>query len=103
MLVLSYLWLLALIPWLTKKDDPEVQWHAKYGLVLTAAEVVVYLAVWILGIVMAAIFDFLGCLGCTLYLIVCVGVIVLHVLCITKALKGERLLLPVLSDLPDKF
>ena len=29
MIVLSYLWLLALVPLLTEKDDKEVQWHAK--------------------------------------------------------------------------
>ena len=34
MLVLSYLGILALIPLLMKKDDPEVQWHAKNGLAL---------------------------------------------------------------------
>ena len=34
MIVLSYLWLLALVPLLTEKDDKEVQWHAKHGLVL---------------------------------------------------------------------
>jgi hypothetical protein len=28
MIVLSYLWLLALIPLLTEKEDKEVQWHA---------------------------------------------------------------------------
>ena len=37
MIVLSYLWVLALIPLLVEKDDPEVQWHAKHGLVLAAA------------------------------------------------------------------
>ena len=30
-LVLSYLGILCLIPLLAKKDDPEVQWHAKNG------------------------------------------------------------------------
>ena len=28
MVVLSYLWILALIPLLVEKDDQEVQWHA---------------------------------------------------------------------------
>ena len=38
MILLSYLWLLALVPLLTEKDDKEVQWHAKHGLVLMVAE-----------------------------------------------------------------
>ena len=29
MIVLAYLWLLALVPLLVEKDDPEVQWHAQ--------------------------------------------------------------------------
>ena len=33
MIVLSYLWLLALVPLLVEKDDREVQWHAKHGIV----------------------------------------------------------------------
>ena len=41
MLVLSYLGILSLVPLLAKKDDPEVQWHAKHGLVLMAAELAV--------------------------------------------------------------
>ena len=36
MIVLAYLWLLALVPLLVEKEDAEVQWHAKNGLVLTA-------------------------------------------------------------------
>src|SRR5205823_3807031 len=43
MLVLSYLGILCLIPLLMKKDDPEVQWHAKNGTVLFGAEVVVFI------------------------------------------------------------
>jgi uncharacterized membrane protein len=40
MIVLSYLWLLALVPLLTEKEDREVQWHAKHGIVLMVAEIV---------------------------------------------------------------
>ena len=44
MIVLSYLWLLALVPLLTEKDDREVQWHAKHGIVLMVAEIVLWVA-----------------------------------------------------------
>ena len=44
MIVLSYLWLLALVPLLVEKDDKEVQWHAKHGLVLMVAELVFWVA-----------------------------------------------------------
>ena len=47
MIVLSYLWLLALVPLLTEKDDKEVQWHAKHGIVLMLAEIVFWIALTI--------------------------------------------------------
>jgi hypothetical protein len=34
MIVLSYLWILAIVPLLVEKEDKEVQWHAKHGIVL---------------------------------------------------------------------
>ena len=40
MIVLAYLWPLALVPLLVEKDDAEVQWHAKHGIVLMVAEIV---------------------------------------------------------------
>ena len=40
MIVLAYLWPLALVPLLVEKQDAEVQWHAKHGLVLMVAELV---------------------------------------------------------------
>jgi len=38
MIVLAYLWPLALVPLLLEKHDADVQWHAKHGLVLMVAE-----------------------------------------------------------------
>src|SRR5262249_11820241 len=40
MIVLAYLWILALVPLLAEKHDPDVQWHAKHGLVMMAAELI---------------------------------------------------------------
>src|SRR5881397_3909467 len=69
MLVLSYLGLLALIPLLTKKDDPEVQWHAKNGLALGLA----WIALWILmTIASIALPRILGALTCGLGVIECI-------------------------------
>ena len=59
MIVLSYLWLLALVPLLTEKDDKEVQWHAKHGLVLMVAELFLWIAI---SVVLGAIPVF-GCIG----------------------------------------
>lgn len=55
MIVLSYLWILALVPLLVEKRDAEVQWHAKHGLVLIAAEIIFWIAYSIVTNIITAI------------------------------------------------
>jgi uncharacterized membrane protein len=98
MIVLAYLWLLALIPLLVEKEDAEVQWHAKNGLVLTAAEIVLFIVLSILTMI-----PFLGCLLIFVHLILWLGIVVLHVIAIVKGVNGGRLVVPVLSDYTSKF
>ncbi len=95
-MVLAYLWPLALVPLLVEEHDQEVRWHAKHGLVLFGAEFVGFMALFILsGIV--------GWLVFLLVPLVQLGVLVLHVACIAKALQGGRLLVPNVSEYADKF
>ncbi len=96
MIVLSYLWILALIPFLMEQDDKDVRWHAKHGLVLLGAEIAAIIGVGILS-------GLSGGLGCLLVPLAQLGILVFHVVCIAKALEGERLLVPGLSDFADKF
>jgi len=100
MLVLSYLSILALIPLLTKKEDREIQWHAKNGLVLTVAFIV-------LSIGWAVISYFLpDTLGCALSFVSCalwIGWLTLAVMGMMKAFKGERLRIPMVSEFADKM
>lgn len=96
MLVLAYLGPFALIPFLMEKEDSEVQWHSKHGLVLLAAEI----AFWL---VLSIVSSFLAFLTCFLYPFITLGLMALHVVCIVKAVKGERLLIPGLSQYADKF
>lgn len=96
MIILSYLWILALIPLLMEQDDQDVHWHAKHGLVLLGAETAAFLAIGVFS-------GLSGGLGCLLVPLAQLGVLVFHVVCISKALKGERLLIPGLSDFADKF
>ncbi len=104
MIVLSYLWLLALIPLLTEKDDKEVQWHAKHGLVLLGAEVIVWVAFLFLHMVLIAIHvGFLGCFLSIIQLVLWLGILVLHIVCIIKGTKGERFLVPGISQYADRF
>ncbi len=103
MIVLAYLWLLALIPLLVEKDDSEVQWHAKYGLVLTVVEVVVMIALQVVVMVIGAVSGGLGCVFGLLLPLFMLAILIVHVLCIVKGLKGERFLIPPISDYPDRF
>ena len=96
MIVISYLWLLALVPLLLEKQDTEVQWHAKHGLVLVGAEFFAFMALSILSAL-------LGGLGCLLLPLAQLGILGLHVVCIAKGLRGERFLIPRLSEYADKL
>ena len=103
MIVLSYLWLLALIPLLVEKDDREVQWHAKHGLVLTVVEVVVVIGLQVVVMILGAISGGLGCVFTLLIPIFMLAILIVHVLCIVKAINGGRFLIPGVSEFADKF
>ena len=100
MVILAYLWILFLVPLLTKKDDPEVQWHAKNGAALFGAEILC----WIIFII---IHRFpIGLFGCGLGVIECViwlGFLALKIVCIVKAVGGQRFRIPVITDFAEKM
>lgn len=99
MLVLAYLGIFAIIPLVSEKDDPEVQWHAKHGLVLMVAWIVLFIVLGILTFI-----PMLGAIiGCGLYPILSLVILIVHILAIVKATKGERLLIPGVSDFVEKF
>src|SRR5688572_20714841 len=100
MILLSYLWLLALIPLVVEKDDREVQWHAKHGLVLTVAELIFWVAFNVLTFVMGS---FLGCLVAIFAPIVGLGFLILHIVAIIKGINGQRLIVPGISEYADRF
>lgn len=99
MLVLSYLGILALIPLLMKKEDPEVQWHAKNGLAMSIA----FFVFFIVFNIIAHFIPFLGCALAFIPCIVAIGWLAVTILAIMKAINGERFRLPVISDFADKM
>ena len=103
MIVLSYLWLLALIPLLVEKDDREVQWHAKHGLVLAVVEIVVMIGLQVVVMILGAISGGLGCVFGLLVPLFMLAILVVHVLCIVKGVNGQRFLLPGISEFADRF
>lgn len=103
MIVLAYLWVLALIPLLVEKQDAEVQWHAKHGLVLAVAELVLLFAyVMVTSIVSIATFG-LGCVLSLLLVFAWVGILGLHVVAILKGVNGGRLIIPGISEYANRF
>lgn len=98
MLILSYLWILALIPFLTEQKDPEVKWHARHGLVLMVAEIIFNIVLFILNLI-----PVIGCAFTVLWMVAWIGIVVLHVICLVKALGGERFTIPYVSQYADQI
>ena len=103
MIVLSYLGLLALIPLLVEKDDSEVQWHAKHGLVLVVFEVVIFVCLQVLIMLLGAVSGGLGCIFGLLIPMFLVAVLIVHILCIVKGLNGQRFMIPGISEFANRF
>ena len=99
MIALSYLWLLALVPLLVEKDDAEVQWHAKHGLTLLVAEVIL----WIVFAILSMVLGPLACVLAIVQMILFIAIIVIHIICIVKGVNGERFLIPGVSQYADRF
>ena len=103
MIVLAYLWLLALVPLLVERQDPEVQWHAKHGLVLMIAELILLFGYIVMTSVVSLATLGLGCVLSLFLVFGWVGVLALHVVAILKGVNGGRLVIPGLSDYANRF
>ena len=97
MIVLAYLWPLALVPLLLEKRDPDLQWHARHGLVLMIAELLLIAGYLTVASVVSLAGLGLGSLLILLLVAVWIGVLALHVAAIVKGVGGTRLIVPRLS------
>ena len=103
MIVLAYLWPLALVPLLVEKHDADVQWHAKHGLVLMIAELVLlFVYILITSIVSLATLG-LGCVLSLFLIFAWIGILAVHVVAILKGLNGTRFLIPGISEYANRF
>jgi len=100
MVVLSYLGLLALIPYLTKKEDPDILWHAKNGMGLLILDVVVWVVLFVLQIIFRN--SVVGCGFATISCIVWIGILVLHIYCLIQGIGGKRPNIPMITDFAQK-
>ncbi len=99
MIILAYLGFLALIPLLLEKEDADIQWHAKHGLVLMLSWMVLFV-----GLAIISSIPGLGLvIGCGVSPFLVLIIFFVHVFAIVKGLDGERLLIPVISDFADRW
>lgn len=90
--VLSYLGPLVFVPLFAKKDSPYAQFHAKQGLNLFAIEVIGWVVSTILGFIKYW-------LGAIISWPLNIFVVVLSIIGIVHAAKGEKIKLPIIGDL----
>jgi uncharacterized membrane protein len=98
MLVLAYLGILAVIPFAVEKNDPEVQWHAKHGIVLFVAEIILG---FLLGILTHI--PVFGCLAALLLPLYFLAWAIFHIFLIVKAVNGQRVIIPGITQYVDRF
>lgn len=90
LLVLCYLGLLSLIPYLVAREEPLVRWHARQGLALALV------GIGCAALALVPYLGFVGCLGLA-------GVLVLSIVGIVKALDRDRWRAPVAADVADRL
>lgn len=99
MLILSYAWLLCLIPLFTKKDDSEVQWHAKNGLVMAVVITIIEVLFYIMGRFFPLFTCLVSIVPCTLW----IAYVVVSIIAMVKAINGQRFRVPGLTDQAEKL
>ena len=87
---ISYIFLLCLIPLLTKKQSKFAQFHAKQGLIIT----IIWFVIWIIGIIPV--------LGWILSFTADISLLVISVIGIIKTLDGEYWKIPYIYTLSKK-
>lgn len=87
----SYLWILSIIILLVKKDSDYVRFHARQGVVLFGASVILS----IIGIPLVFLLPIIWLLNLVILVAVIVGFV--------QALGGKRYKMPVVGDLAEKI
>ncbi len=103
MLVLAYLPPFAVIPLLVEKDDPDLQWHAKHGIVLMTAEMLLLLGLVVVALILGLMTAGFGCVLLALVPIPFLAFLVMHIVAVVRAFGGRRLIIPVVSEYADRF
>ncbi len=103
LLVFDYLGPLALVSLVASRREL-VKWHARQGLLLTATVVALYVVTRPIYLLLNRyLWPFFGDLFWAVICLVGIGVLLLMLMCIVRALEGERFKIPGLGDLADRF
>jgi uncharacterized membrane protein len=102
MLVLSYLWVLALVPFMVSRRE-FVRWHARQGLLLTGLAGVVFFGVIVVGAILSTVTKVFAWLFGFALLNLIFLYMALALVCMIKAMRGERWAVPFLGDLVERF
>lgn len=88
--IIGYLGILFLVPMLAAPKSKFAQFHAKQGMVLFIADVILWAAVWVLALITIGI-------GAVLFPIVSIVALVWTILGIINAANGEMKPLPIIG------
>ena len=102
LLVFGYLGPLALLPLVASRRE-FVKWHARQGILLSATVVALYGIVKPIHVLLKRYLWAVSELFWAGVCLMALGMLILLLLCIVRALEGERFKVPVLGDLADRF
>jgi uncharacterized membrane protein len=102
MLVFSYVWVLALVPFMVTRRE-YVRWHARQGLLLCGVAGVVFFGVILVGAILSTVTKVFAWLFAFALLNLVFLYMALALVCMIKALRGERWAIPFLGDLVERF
>ena len=102
MLVFSYLWVLALVPFMVTRRE-YVRWHAKQGLMLCGVACLVFLGVIFVGAILATLTKVFAWLFAFALINLGFLYMALAIVCMIKAMRGERWAIPFLGDLVERI
>ncbi|HYB52380.1 MAG TPA: hypothetical protein VEG84_00800 [Thermoanaerobaculia bacterium] len=93
LLVLGYVPLAGFLVLSAEKQDREIRWHARNGLLLFAAVAALGLCATLVGLLLPSF----GCLYPVVMLAALVAYTLVTILAVVKAIQGERLIVPGIS------
>ena len=102
MLVFSYLWVLALVPFMVTRRE-YVRWHAKQGLILCGISCLAFLTLIFVGAILATVSRVFAWLFAFALVNLVLLYLALALVCVIKSMRGERWAVPFLGDLIEKI